>query len=119
MLVLFHQSILLSKNALRKESFLSWPGINDLNFKKLISTPEATIKGHLDQERANLQSTQIRKSSTSDNDTQTSGDSDDDAFPNQIDHKTRNCFYIIFDPAKDAKTYMDLTGCFPISKHTR
>ena len=28
-----------------------WPGIDDLNFKKLIGMIEAALKGHLDQER--------------------------------------------------------------------
>ena len=36
---------------------MSWPGIDDLNFKKLIDTTEVTLKGNLDQERKNLQST--------------------------------------------------------------
>ena len=38
-------------------NFITWPGIDDLNFKKLIDHTEATIKGHLDQERKNIQST--------------------------------------------------------------
>ena len=39
------------QKCLQKENFISWPGITDLNFKKLIETTEATFKVHLDQER--------------------------------------------------------------------
>ena len=38
------------QKCIQKEFFISWPGITDLNFKKLIETTEATLKGHLDQE---------------------------------------------------------------------
>ena len=40
-----------------KGHLLSWPGIHDLNFQKLLRTTKATALGLLDQERSNLQST--------------------------------------------------------------
>lgn len=48
------------QKCIRKGNFISWPGINDLNFEKLIGANESTIKGHLKQERSNLQSTQLK-----------------------------------------------------------
>ena len=43
--------------AIKNGNFISWPGINDLNFKSLLKTTVATAKGHLNQERQGLQST--------------------------------------------------------------
>ena len=34
--------------AIKNGNFISWPGINDFNFKSLIKTTVATAKGHLD-----------------------------------------------------------------------
>eukprot|EP00957_Ditylum_brightwellii_P197549 15050290-Ditylum_brightwellii.AAC.1 len=45
------------QKAARKGHFLSWPGIHNLNFEKLLRTTKVTALGHLDQEQANLQST--------------------------------------------------------------
>ena len=36
-----------------KEKSIAWPGINYLNFKRLINSTEVTIKEHLDQEKKN------------------------------------------------------------------
>ena len=49
------------QKCINKGNFLSWSGIEDLDFNKLLKTTEATIKGHLDQERKNLQSTKLNK----------------------------------------------------------
>ena len=86
------------QTAINKGNFITWPGIDDLKFKKLLETPIATTLGHLDQERCNLQSTKLIVN--------------DDAFPPAIPTKTRNCFYQIIDmPKKTA--YTDQTGRFP------
>ena len=37
---------------------MTWPGIDTLNFATLLGTTKTTELGHLDQGRANLQSTQ-------------------------------------------------------------
>ena len=84
--------------AINKGNFITWPGIDDLKFKKLLDSPIATTLGHLDQERSNLQSTKLIEN--------------DDAFPPPIPAKTRNCFFQIIDmPKKTA--YTDQTGRFP------
>ena len=53
----YSPSISTFQKAINKGNFISWPGINDVTFKKLIGTPIATHCGHLDQERKNLRST--------------------------------------------------------------
>eukprot|EP00957_Ditylum_brightwellii_P135979 10370045-Ditylum_brightwellii.AAC.1 len=45
------------QKAVCKGHFLSWPGTHNLNVEKLLPTSKATALRHLDQERANLQST--------------------------------------------------------------
>ena len=44
--------------AIRLGYFQSWPGIESINFKNIMMNLAPTAKGHLDQERKNLQSTQ-------------------------------------------------------------
>ena len=42
--------------------FISWPGIQDINFKKNSThNSSATAKDHLDQERQGLQSTKVQE----------------------------------------------------------
>ena len=76
----FSLSISTFQNSINKGNFITWPGIQSVNFKKALSTTLATSLGHLDQERSNLQST--KKEDTS-----------EDTIPVQILNKTRNCFY--------------------------
>ena len=59
---------------IKKGNFPSWPGIESILLKKYLPKSIATAKGHLDQERKNLQSTrpQIKLD-----------DSDSDHFPKQ------------------------------------
>ena len=49
------------QRAIQKGHFLTWPGIDKINFEKYIYNLAPTAKGHLDQERANLQSTQEKE----------------------------------------------------------
>ena len=72
------------QECIRKGNFISWPGIDDLNFKKTINTTEATLKRNLDQERKNLQST---KSTSLEKDT-IQKDIQNDAFPEQFKKNT-------------------------------
>ncbi len=44
--------------AIKNDFLLSWPGLNPKTVRKYLKTPEATAKGHLDQEQQGLQSTQ-------------------------------------------------------------
>ena len=39
------------QQCINKGNCITWPGIDNLNLKKLIHTTEATTKGRLDQER--------------------------------------------------------------------
>lgn len=52
----FLQALLLSLK-LFNENFITWPGIESLNFNTLLGTSKASELGHLDQERSNLQLT--------------------------------------------------------------
>ena len=62
---------------IRKDDFILWLGIDDPNFKKLIDITEAALKGHLDKERKNLQSTKSSSFRT----TTIQKDIKNDAFP--------------------------------------
>ena len=44
------------QKAIRNGNFITWPGIDNINFNALLKTILATAKCHLDQERKNLQS---------------------------------------------------------------
>ena len=55
----FSPSLSTFQRAIRKGHFLTWPGINDINLEKNIMNLVPTAKGHLDQERSNLQSSKI------------------------------------------------------------
>ena len=50
----FSPSITTFIKAIKNENFITWPGIDTLNFATLLGTTKATELGHLDQERANL-----------------------------------------------------------------
>ena len=63
----------MAELAVNKGNFITWPGIDDLKFKKLLESPIATTLGHLDQERSNLQSTKLIEN--------------DDAFPPAVPAK--------------------------------
>ena len=53
----FCPSISTFTKAVRNGNFVTWPGIDTLNFDKRIGTTITTELGHLDQERKNLRST--------------------------------------------------------------
>ena len=100
----FSPSISTFIKAIRRGNFVTWPGIDNLNLPRLLGTPMATAKGHLDSERKNLQSTK-------------NPIIEDDNFPDKINNETHEIFVIIGDiqqfAIKTQKAYMDLTGRFP------
>ena len=53
------------ETAIRKGNLISWPGIDNINFKKYVGINVAHEKGHLDQERQNLRSTKINPTPSS------------------------------------------------------
>ena len=55
----FSPSFVTFQKAIKKGHFITWPGISDINFNKFIKNTLPTAKGHLDQERENLQSTKL------------------------------------------------------------
>ena len=69
------------KTAIGKGNFVTWPGIDSINFDKLVSPTLATAKGHLDQERQYLQATKAKTKIKLE-------DSQEDAFPAQSIPKT-------------------------------
>ena len=97
----FSPAISTFTTCIKKGNFITWPGIDELDFKKLLQNPEATIKGHLDQERANLQSTKVKETIES-----------NDAFPDKENEKSNELYYCILKIGKDI-CYTDLTGRFP------
>ena len=50
------------QKAIDNGNFITWPNINNINLKKYKPNEIATAKGHLDQERKNLQSTKKNNS---------------------------------------------------------
>ena len=83
-------------------NFVTWPGITELNFKKLIGTTIPIEKGHMDQERKNLRSTALQEEK-------------DDFFPLQTQTKEYELFAVIEkmepQPTPPRETaYSDQTG---------
>ena len=94
-----------------KGNFITWPGIESLNFQKLLGTTVASELGHLDQECKNLRSTKLPDSPCTE-------DPFTDAFPEQVATKSYNCFCRIEKHDLQEKPYNDLTGKF-LLKSTR
>ena len=80
-------------------NFISWPGIDTVKFKKLLSPTLATLLGHLDQERTNLHPT--------------TKEEDEETSPNYSKNKTYNCFNTVIYTPQTKITYTDQTGRFP------
>ena len=55
--IAFSPVISTLKTAVDNGNFVTWPGINELNFNKLLSTTIPIEKEHMDQEQKNLRST--------------------------------------------------------------
>ena len=99
----FSPSLSTFQKAISKGHFITWPGINDINFNKFITNTLPTAKGHLDQERANLQSTKPQRDVDS-----------EDYFPDDgIAKKTYENATLIYAMNKKLTTYSDQTGRFP------
>ena len=100
----FSPSLSTLQHAIRKGHFLTWPGIADINFEKYITNLVPTAKGHLDQERANLQSTKTKPEDNIDIDFEPTDGNSTKTFEN-------TAIIYAFDPKE--KTYSDQTGRFP------
>lgn len=92
--------------AIKNGNFQSWPGLTANNVKKHLYPSLATAKGHLNQERANLQSSKSTTPQQEDYD-------DHDCFPSTEPTRTSDVLATIV-PFKERNTaYSDLTGRFP------
>ena len=104
---LFSPPLSTLSQAINRGNIVTWPGIDNINFKSILGTTAPLEKGHLDQERKHLQPT--NKSSppiTNDN------------FPAKEESKTYNIFVTISHTSEDnffpkEKSYSDQTGKFP------
>jgi hypothetical protein len=97
--------VLTWKQAIRNGNFISWTGINSLSIDKHLPKSIASAKGHLDQERKNLQSTKSTIAT----------DDHDDLFPTSETPNIKTfeaCAAIVPFVAKNT-AYHDLTGRFP------
>jgi predicted DNA repair protein MutK len=84
----------------RNGNFLSWPGLTEHAVEKRLSKFTATTKGHLNQQRQNSRTTQMKNKKAS------SQESD-------IDHGIKTQF--IYAATIDAgQIYTDQTGRFPV-----
>ena len=99
------------QQAVQKGHLHSWPGIQNLNFKKLINDILPTAKGHLDQERKNLRSTKTLTENVSTTKTELL---EEDFHPANIEkNKTYEYASSIVEFQAKTTTYTDLTGRFP------
>ena len=89
-----------TRKAIRNGNFITWLGIDKINFNSLLKTTLATAKGHLDQERENLQSTK-----------QTTGINLDIFF--EKDKKAYEYISCIIQSSEKETSYIDLTGKLP------
>ena len=98
---LFCPTIQTLQDAICNNHLVTWPGINKLNFNKLICDTNAIEMGHMNRERKNLQSTKIEAPS-----------------PTTIKNLTARTYHLLskiipFMPKEMA--YGDLMGAFPFT----
>ena len=97
--------------AIKNGNLITWPGIDSVNFSKFLKPKIATAKGHLNQEKKNLQSTKPKIKIEAMNHVQEATDfCPPSEEPNM---KTLECFSTIIDNDAWGKAYHDLTGQFP------
>ena len=96
--------------AISNHHFTTWPGLTTSLVRKHLKPSVATAKGHLNQERKNLQSTKNKADATTANNRDL-----DDLFssPNVLNVKTNDAIYYLAAPEELNKAYCDLTGRFP------
>ena len=85
--------------AIRNNQFATWPGLTSEVVYKHLPKSDATIKGHLKQQRQNVRSTKIQHDYN-------------DVTPREINTKTNKIFATIIDYRSEIFT--DATGPFPV-----
>jgi hypothetical protein len=94
--------------AIKNGNFITWPGLDTLSIEAHLPKSIDSAKGHLDQERKNLQSTRVQLPTTSSED-------DDNFFPSPDIPNVKTfeaCAQVVPFVAKNT-AYHDLTGRFP------
>ncbi len=101
--------------AFKNGNFITWPGLTEKLITKFLPTSEATIKGHLNQERKNQQSTKNPSSALPTTTSNENEEDEDDFFPQQDvpNVKTHDCCGIMLPFETTSTAYSDLTGRFP------
>ena len=90
-------------NAIKKNYFLSWPGLIAKAVRKYLTPSEATAKGHLDQAQKNQSSSKL------------------DPFhipPELQDNIKQQIVSAAVIPVATGKIYTDQTGQFPVTADT-
>ena len=100
--------------AIKRNHFISWPGLTQDLLQKNLPLSHATVQGHMHKQRQNLHSIKMKGSSISS--TLTPEATLQDHFPESSTPNTKNhqVTYIVIDKDKLNTAYQDLTGRFPI-----
>ena len=91
--------------AIRKGHLLAWPGIHNLNFERMLKNTITTAKGHMAQERKNLQSTKT-ESATNNNKIEPIVDNED-FHPTDGNEKTYEYVSMVIPFNPKGTTYTD------------
>jgi hypothetical protein len=118
---LFSPAISTLKKALDRGFLPNFPGITATTLKKYPPNSVAMIKGHLDQERKNQQSTKASPASPAQPPTSTASPPTDSDLPNfptsdPGNARTHFCYAAVVDPAEvSGQIYSDQTGKFVVA----
>jgi hypothetical protein len=82
----------------------TWPTLTSQHVKQYLEKSDATIKGHMNQQRKNVRCTQQKESTVEQ-------DEGDEICEPQIMHKTNLVYVAVYHI--ESKTYSDLAGSFP------
>ena len=97
-------------------NYVTWSGIDAINFKKHLDPTVETAKGHLSQERKNLQSTQHPVPIKQEHPAYVQDPTEFTPPPDSPNVKSYECFATIVNRnSKSGKAFHDLTGQFPHS----
>jgi hypothetical protein len=101
------------KMAIKNGNFITWPGIDTISLDRDLPKSVASTKGHLDQERKNLQSTRTAQPIL--NPISTDDDDPDNFFPapDTPNLKSFEAYAQIIPFVAKNTAYHDLTGRFP------
>ena len=89
--------------AIRRNHFITWPGINSHDVTKYLQPTIATAKGHLDRKIKNI------------NSTNNNNKPDDDDIAPHPEEKSENVFIAFLSADTQGTVYTDLTGKFPVT----